>query len=625
MIKIDKIKLRWRSRWSAFIFDVACIPIAWMGAYWLRFNLGYIPHDILLEGTKFLPIVLAVQGISFYFFGLYRGVWRFASLPDLSRIIKAILIGGGFLIGLLFLSTRLENIPRSVFPIYSMGLLLLLGGARFGFRWLKENKGLFQEKELKVMIVGAGTAGEAIARDILKNFPELCPMLFIDDDPKKIGRDIQGIPVLGDIEKIEKIAKKYKIDKILLAIPSANSVKMRRIISFCEKVKKPIQTLPSVADLLNGKLTVSALREISLEDLLGRAPIHLEKENIEKEIKDKIICVTGGAGSIGSELCRQILRLQPKKIIILDHSEYNIFQLQREFEESFPEKTVDSIFYLADITDNNELDYLFSTYKPQVIFHAAAYKHVPILEPQIRSAIKNNILGTYRLAEKAKSYGVEKFVLVSTDKAVNPSNIMGASKRIAEMICQYFNGLGNTRYITVRFGNVLGSRGSVVEIFKQQVLQGGPITVTHPEVSRYFMTIPEAAQLILQAFSQGAGGELFILDMGEPVRITYLAEQMIRLAGKKPIEDIDIVYSGLRPGEKLHEELFHEEEQSLSTQNHKIMQAKAKHLPSDFFRQITHLFDSLAESQTDNLTKLMENLFQGIKEKTNKRDEVNYE
>jgi FlaA1/EpsC-like NDP-sugar epimerase len=603
MVKFGQIKLRWRSRWSAFIFDAICIPIAWMGAYWLRFNLGHIPHDILMESTKFLPLVFSVQVVAFYLFGLYRGVWRFASLPDLSRIIKSILVGGFVLISVLFLSTRLENIPRSVFPIYSMGLLILLGGARFGFRWLKDNKGLFQETEEKVIIVGAGTAGEAIARDLLRTFPALRPVVFIDDDPKKIGRDIHGIPVVGGLERIEKIAKKYKIDRILVAIPSANAAKMRRIISFCEVTKRPIQTLPSVGDLLNGKLSVQSLREISLEDLLGRDPILLEKGLIEQEIRNKIICVTGGAGSIGSELCRQILKFQPKKIIILDHSEYNIFQLQREFDRSFPNKIADIVFYLADITDNNELDYLFIKYKPEVVFHAAAYKHVPILEPQIRSAIKNNILGTYRLAEKAKSYGVEKFVLVSTDKAVNPSNIMGASKRIAEMVCQHFNAQGKTKYITVRFGNVLGSRGSVVEIFKQQLLQGGPITVTHPDVTRYFMTISEAAQLILQAFSQGVGGELFVLDMGESVNITYLAEQIIRLAGKKPIEEIDIVYSGLRPGEKLHEELFHDEESSLPTQNSKIMQAKARALSPDFSSQIIDLFDSLALSKTDDLTE----------------------
>jgi FlaA1/EpsC-like NDP-sugar epimerase len=605
MLKGTQFKLRWRTRWSAFIFDAACIPIAWLSAYWFRFNLGKIPNDILLGAFKFLPMVLIIQVLAFYLFGLYRGVWRFASLPDLSRIIKAILVGAFALIGMLFLSTRLEHIPRSVFPLYSMGLLILLGGARFGFRWLKDHKDLFQETDERVIIVGAGIAGEAIARDLLRSFPSLRPVVFIDDDPKKIGRDIHGIPVVGGIEKIEKIVKKYQINRILVAIPSANAAKMRRIISFCETAKRPIQTLPSVEDLLNGKLSVQSLREISLEDLLGRDPVLLEKDLIEKAIKDKVICVTGGAGSIGSELCRQILKFQPKKIIILDNSEYNIFQLQREFEQSFPNKFSDIVFYLADITDNNELDYLFTRYNPKVIFHAAAYKHVPILEPQIRAAIKNNILGTYRLAEKAKSYGVEKFVLVSTDKAVNPSNIMGASKRIAEMVCQYFMSLGKTKYITVRFGNVLGSRGSVVEIFKQQLQKGGPITVTHPEVTRYFMTISEAAQLILQAFSQGTGGELFVLDMGESVSITYLAEQIIRLAGKKPVEEIDIIYTGLRSGEKLHEELFHYLESSLPTQNNKIMLAKVRALSPEFAKKIDYLFDSLSESKTMILTELM--------------------
>lgn len=566
----------WLSRCAAFIFDVTCIPIAWFTAYWLRFNLGVIPSEILQSAIWSVPSVIAIQAFAFYGFGLYRGVWRFASLPDLSRILKSIMVGSLTILAVLFLIIRLEHIPRSVIPLYGMVLLLMLGGARFGVRWLKDKRGLIRATQERVLIVGAGVAGEGLARDLLRDPHQgFCPIAFVDDRPQKIGRDIYGIRVAGSLTDIEKIVKKYAIDRILIAVPSANAATMRRIVELCATTGKPVRTLPGVNDLLTGKISVSNLREISLEDLLGRDQVELDWEAIYQVIHNKKIMVTGGGGSIGSELCRQVLKHNPSALIVIDNSEYNVFQLQQELNEKESTKL---FYHLADICDTVEIRRLMQDYQPDIVFHAAAFKHVPMLEPQIRSAVKNNILGTYSLAESAVAEGVSHFVLVSSDKAVNPSNVMGTTKRVAEMICQYFNQYHSTKFITVRFGNVLGSKGSVVETFQKQLQMGGPLTVTSPEMTRFFMTIQEASQLILQALAIGQGGELFVLDMGEPVKIKYLAEQVIRLAGKLPDVDIHIQYTGLRPGEKMYEELFHNKEKNVPTQHIKILKAESRKL-----------------------------------------------
>ncbi len=600
--------LQWRSRWAAFVHDFLSIPIAWFGAYWLRFNLDQVPQEILKQALYMLPWVMFFQAIGFWVFGLYRGVWRFASIPDLTRIVKAVIMGSLMTLLAIFLSTRLQNIPRSVIPLYSMLLLLILGGSRFVYRWSKDKHYLNGHGQ-RVLIVGAGVAGESLVRDLLRDgSSNYLPIAFVDDREQKQGRELHGIRVVGSCDDIPEVVKRYTVDMILIALPSANASEMRRIVAMCESTQKPVRTLPGMNDLVSGLVSVKNLREISLEDLLGRDPVTLDWQAISNSLAGKVVLVSGGGGSIGSELCRQVMNLLPSKLIIIDNSEYNLFCVQQELIKKMDQQKIQVQFLLIDVCDMFAVSRLLTQYQVQVIFHAAAYKHVPLLEPQIRAAVKNNILGTYNLAQAAALQQVEKFVLVSTDKAVNPTNVMGATKRIAELVCQYFNERFTTSFITVRFGNVLGSRGSVVETFQQQLEAGGPITVTHPEVMRYFMTVQEASQLILQALTIGAGGELFVLDMGEPIKIRYMAEQMIRLAGKRKDEDIRIEYVGLRPGEKLFEELFHKREQLAPTSHNKILKAHPRTLDKKFEKSLLALQVAVNECQEQEIYRIIKEL-----------------
>ena len=590
--------LKVRSPWAAFLHDCLAIPIAWFGAYWVRFNLDPIPTEYFHYAWTHLPIVMGLQAISFWVFGLYRGVWRFASLNDLNRIIKSITLGGLTIVLTLFFFTRLEHVPRSVLPVYCMTLVFILGGSRFIYRWTKDRQIIPSLSQKRVLIVGAGKAGDGVARDLLRHDKAFVPVGFIDDRIRKHGLEIHGVRILGATKHIPKLVKQHRIDMIIIALPSANAAQMRRINSYCEKSKVCVRTLPGMNDIVSGRVSIQSLRHVSIEDLLGRDPVSLDWQAMRESIQGKRVLVSGGGGSIGSELCRQILRLEPKQLIVLDSCEYHLFCLQQELNSD----TTAFSYLLADVTDRGAITRLFNEFAPQIVFHAAAYKHVPLLQPQIRAAVKNNVLGTYHIAQQAQKANVDKFVLVSTDKAVNPTNVMGASKRVAECVCQWLSAQSNnqTQFITVRFGNVLGSRGSVLETFKQQLQQGGPITVTHPDVTRYFMTIPEAAQLILQAQTLGEGGELFVLDMGEPIKIRYMAEQLIQLAGKAINKDIRIEYIGLRPGEKLFEELFHEQENLLSTKHCKIMKAKHIHLSFDILEQQLETLISACMSFDDN-------------------------
>jgi len=585
-------KQRWiqsRSRFLVILHDILIIPIAWFGAYWLRFNLDGIPAEALRIAILSFPVVCMIQAAAYWPVGLYRGIWQFASLPDLMRIFKAVSIGVLGTLTVLFLVTRLQGFPRSVLPIYSMLLVLFLGGSRFLVRWLKEYRKRKSSGE-RVLIVGAGIAGEGLVRELLRDRARnYMPVAFVDDRKNKLGQDIHGLRVMGGYSDIPKIVEDCEVALIVIAIPSARANEMRRIMEYCEATACIVRTLPSTQDLVAGRVTVDLLRAVSLEDLLGRDPVKLNWESIGNTIHHQVVLVTGGGGSIGSELCRQIARLTPKKLIVIERSEFNLFSLEQEIKEQFPSLVL--MPYLVDVNDRIAVHEILSQHQPHIIFHAAAYKHVPMLESQPREAIGNNLLGTRTMAELAVLAKVQKFVLVSTDKAVNPTNVMGASKRASEMVCHYYNGKGITRFITVRFGNVLGSAGSVVPIFKQQIERGGPVTVTHPEVMRYFMTIPEACQLILQALTQGKGGEIFVLDMGEPIRIQYLAEQMIRLAGKQVGEEIEIEYTGLRAGEKLFEELFHPEEALEPTSHEKIFQAKARIFEEHRFLEVLAGFE----------------------------------
>ena len=565
---------RLRNRVAAFAHDLVMIPIAWFMAYWLRFNLESIPPELFESALKALPIVWVVQGSLLWYFGLYRGVWRFASMPDLIRILKAVLFGTAFTGVAIFLVSRMEGIPRSVIPIYGIVLFGLLGGPRFIYRWLKDHK-LYRKEAKKALIVGAGKAGEMLVRDLLRDRErEYEPAGFVDDNAKKRGQDIHGIRVLGLTSDIPDLLG--GIDIILIAVPSARSSQMRRIVGICENTGVPFRTLPKLEDFVTGKATVNALRDVKIDDLLGREAVTVEWDAIRESSCGRRVLVTGGGGSIGSELCRQIASLQPSHLVIIEQCEFNLYSIELELRRRFPQLHLSAV--LADVGDAPQVERVLESQRPDIVFHAAAYKHVPMLETQARSAVRNNILATRNIARLADKYGCASFVLISTDKAVNPGNVMGATKHVAEIYCQSLNEHSKTHFITVRFGNVLGSAGSVIPLFQKQIADGGPVTVTDPNVTRYFMTIPEACQLILQASSVGQGGEIFVLDMGEAVNIKYLAEQLILLSGKKPGEDIEIVYTGLRPGEKPHEELFHNTEELKETPHPKTLLARSRKL-----------------------------------------------
>jgi len=582
------VTLKFRSRTTIFLHDLCLIPLAWFGAYWLRFNLQDIPDEFFYSALLFLPWVMAVQVSLFWVFGLYRGVWRFSSLPDLIRIGKAVLTGIFIIASTLFLYDRLHGVPRSVVPLYVLILFSLLSIPRLIYRFWKEQT--FAERiGRRALIVGAGSAGEMLVRDLLANVDsDYIPVIFADDDHGKYKREIRGIRVAGAVEQIPELVKQWNIETVLIAVPSASDSEMRRIVEICESCNVDFQTLPSVKELLSGAITKANLRSVSIEDILGRAPVKLDWKGIKAQLHDKTILITGGGGSIGSELCKQLARAQPRKLIVFDQCEFNLYKIDADLSRLFPDLLHQAV--LGDVADPIAVQQIIGGQRPEIVFHAAAYKHVPLLENQIREAVRNNLIGTKIVAEAAIAAGVARFVLISTDKAVNPSNVMGATKRAAEILCQNLNQTGNTRFTTVRFGNVLDSAGSVVPLFREQIKAGGPITVTHPDITRYFMTIPEACQLIMQAETIGQGGEVFVLDMGEPVKITYLAEQMIRLSGKVPNKDIEIRIVGLRPGEKLYEELFHDQEQLLATGHEKLRLAKARLYDSvEWARQIENL------------------------------------
>lgn len=584
-------------------YDLLAVGTAWLLSYWFRFNLDAIPSYWLDSAISFLPFLLFSQLLAFYAFGLYRGIWRFVSIPDLIRISKAVMTGAVFISVFSFFASRAPQLPRSVPILYALFLMTLLCLGRVYVRWLKDYRGVFRQGK-RTLIVGAGSAGEQLARDLLRHtLKEYTPIVFVDDNPTIIGKEIHGVRVVGTCKNLSRIVTDYQIELILIALPSANSTQMRQIVSFCEATGIPVRTLPSIRDVTYGNVSINALREVSLEDLLGRDPVDLDWDIISHGICGKRILVTGGGGSIGSELCRQIARLDPEELTVIEQNEFNLYTLEMELKNKF--KDLSFRYYLMDVANEADIQTVISETKPNIIFHAAAYKHVPLLENQVVASMKNNVLGTEVMCKAAITNNVDKFVLISTDKAVNPTNVMGATKRVAELACQYFDGTTHTKFITVRFGNVLGSIGSVIPLFKQQIAQGGPVTVTHPDITRFFMTIPEATQLILQASSIGTGGEICVLDMGEPIKITYLAEQMIRLAGLQPGKDINIVYSGLRPGEKLYEELFYEGELHSRTSKKKIFTVKCQKSDIAMHHYLKKIKNACDTSDTGELLQIL--------------------
>lgn len=590
-------------------FDVLAIPVAWYFAYWLRFNLQPFPQELTTGNSlSALCILMVIQIACYYYFRVYRGLWRYSSLNDVSKIIKATFCATVLSVLLFYLTSHLQHIPRSILPLYDLALITLLCGGRLLRRslWDRQPRSVVADEIKHVLIIGAGRAGEGLVRD-LKRTQSYLPIGFLDDDVNKKGVEVHGVRVLGSTLDLIDLVTSQKVDFIFLAIPSARSVDMRRIVRLCEETKIPFRTLPSLSALVAGRVEVNALRQVNLEDLLGRDQVPLEWEKIASSIHNKRVVVTGGGGSIGAELCRQVMALKPQHLLIIDHSEFNLYKIEQELRERYPQISLQ--LGLVCVTDKVAMEYLFEQVKPQVVFHAAAYKHVPMLEGQIRVAVQNNVIGTQIVAEVSVAMGVEKFVLISSDKAVNPTNIMGTTKRVAEIYCQNLNERVATQFITVRFGNVLGSTGSVVPLFQKQLQEGGPLTVTHPDIERYFMTIPESCQLILQAMVNGHGGEIFVLNMGEPIKISYLAEQMIRLSGKEPGKDIAIKYIGLRPGEKLFEELFHHSEQLTQTEHQKLLKANFRQIEWQELTQALRLLNNACNIyQEQELYNLLKNL-----------------
>ena len=569
-MKIAWGAIRLRSRRTALAHDFMMIPVAWLGALWLRFNLDSIPADHLDQALRLLPVIVVIQGSCFLYFGLYRGVWRFASLPDLVRILQAIAVGGVVCAFATFLMTRMVHIPRSSFLLFAVLLVALLSGPRLVYRWFKE-QGLGAVDLKAILIVGAGKTGEKLARSLLyEPFRGYRPIGFIDDDPGKKGREIHGIRILGHCGQIPQIARHIGADLIAIAIPSANPAQMRRIVECSERSNLPVQLVSHTRNSASSSITLDGLRGVTIDDLLNRESMWIDWAGMRDTLTAHTILVTGGGGSIGSELCRQIARIEPSRLVVMDVSEFNLYRLELELRKAYPALALSIV--LADICDAAAVERVFERHDPAVVFHTAAYKHVPMLENHVREAIRVNALGTHTVACAAGRHATGRFVLVSSDKAVNPANAMGASKRLAEKMCHAAHHASpSTRFMAVRFGNVLDSAGSVVPLFREQIARGGPVTVTDRDMERYFMTIPEACQLVMASAVLGDGGEMFVLDMGEPMRIVYLAEQMIRLSGKIPGEDIAIEFIGSRPGEKFSEELFHPAEPLGPTRHEKIL------------------------------------------------------
>jgi len=602
--------------------DIALITASIYGAHLVRFEFSFPPEFAVLF-YKILPAVIFIKIVTFFFFDLYRGMWRYTSISDLFNIIKASTISSFLIIFLILFMTRFEGFSRSVFIIDWCLTVLFITGHRVAIRlyyeqlswdgsWLTAMHkliGLLTKKQpegKKILIVGAGDCGEKICREIINNLQLHQNIVgFIDDDPKKLGKKIHGIPVLGSVNDIKSVSQKTKADEALIAIPSASSKKIRKIIETCKGNGIISKIIPGYSELIDGKITVNAIREVAYRDLLGREIIKLDTEKIGAYLKRKKVLVTGAGGSIGSELCRQICRFKPESIILYERAESPLYEIEIDIKRKFPD--IKAISLLADVIDTTNLEKAFITNKPQVVFHTAAYKHVPMLELQPWKAIENNIQGTQNLVNVSKKHNIERFVFVSTDKAVRPTNVMGASKRVAEMLVQSQNGCGlsQTRFMIVRFGNVIGSVGSVVPMFKKQIERGGPVTVTHPDVTRYFMTIPEACQLILQAGAMGNGGEIFLFDMGTPIKIVDMAKDLIRLSGFVPDEDIKIEYIGLRPGEKLFEELITEGEGIVPTSHEKIMTLKGIDCSLDILNGNIEDITRLSEGQDHNQIKQM--------------------
>ncbi len=589
---IDR-KLAFR-RFCLILFDVAVIIVSSVLGLLLRFDFHFDRVDMRFVESlwRYLPINIVTTLLIFYILRLYHSIWRFAGIVEMQNVTAACILSA--LLQFAGLNIMNYPVPRSYYFLYGGVLFFLTLGNRFAYRFIRYIRRLANKSsEIKsVMIIGAGEAANVIIKEIIssEHISNTTVKCIIDDDPLKQGTYIHGIKVVGTRDDIIDTANLFHINEIIIAMPSVAKKTIREIVEICNETGCNLKILPGVYQLMSGEVSVSKLRNVEVEDLLGRDSIEVNLDSIMGYVKDKVVLVTGGGGSIGSELCRQLAVYHPKQLIIVDIYENNAYDIQQELKAHYPKLNL--VVLIASVRSTTRMNYIFKTYKPQIVYHAAAHKHVPLMEDSPNEAIKNNVLGTWKTVQAADLYGTERFVLISTDKAVNPTNIMGASKRICEMIIQTYNKRSKTEFVAVRFGNVLGSNGSVIPLFKKQIREGGPVTVTHPDIIRYFMTISEAVSLVLQAGAYAKGGEIFVLDMGEPVKILDLAENLIRLSGYKPGEDIMIEFTGLRPGEKLYEELLMEEEGLQATENNLIHIGKPIEMDEErFLRQLEELKD----------------------------------
>jgi len=558
----------------AILHDMVAAAFAWWCAYLLRFNFE-LPPDFQDELWRTLIWVIPLQSIVFWSFSLYRGIWRYASVADLRRIFFAVTAAVALIPLVLGLFRVNAIVPRSVLVIDPILLILIMGGSRLLYRLWKENLlyGDFHLQGEPVLVLGAGSAGIGLSKELARS-REWHQVGFLDDDAHKQGHTLNGIKVLGKLDSLPYWAERLGVEQVIVAMPTAPHQVRKHVIDLANRNRIKAQMVPAFEDLLSGRIAISQLRAVELDDLLGRDPVQLDDVGLQELLTDKIVLVTGAGGSIGSELCRQIARFSPQKLVLFDTGEFALYNIEQELNKKFPQLGI--ICLAGDVRDAARLEQVFVEYKPSVVFHAAAYKHVPLMEMHNAwQAVRNNVFGTWQVARFAQKHGVEKFVLISTDKAVNPTNVMGTTKRLAEMVCQGLQLTSGTRFVIVRFGNVLGSNGSVIPKFREQIAKGGPVTVTHPDITRYFMSISEAAQLVMQAGYMGKGGEIFVLDMGEPVKIVDLARDLIRLSGLNE-DDIKIEFSGLRPGEKLYEELLAENEHTMPTPHPKLRIAQAR-------------------------------------------------
>jgi len=584
---------------SLVLLDTIIVTVAPYLALLLRFE-GIVGSRQYQMVYDYLPGIILIRLLTFYFFGLYNRLWRYASIHELLAIVSAVTVSSVLIF--IYMFGMGSKLPRSIPIITWLIVIALVGLSRLFLRVLYMLRKTRKESCSKVLIIGAGDAGAMIARELRQRFYDTKNLIgFIDDDRNKTKHKLFGVPVLGTRDNLSEVVCKYGITEIIIAIPSANGERLREIFKACRETKCTVKTVPGLYEIIDGQVTVDQLRNIDLEDILRRDPVKLDLGQIAGYLTGKRVLITGAGGSIGSELCRQIAKMSPSHVTLLGKGENSIYEIHQELTAKFPKLTIEPV--IADVRDKRRILNIFSRVQPQVVFHAAAHKHVPLMEAQPSEAVRNNIFGTQTVAEAADRVNAEKFVLISTDKAVNPTSVMGATKRVAEMIIQHMNRISDTNFVAVRFGNVLGSRGSVIPLFKKQILKGGPITITHPDMKRYFMTIPEASQLVLQSGALAQGGEVFVLDMGEPVKIVDMATDLIELSGLEPGRDIEIKFTGLRPGEKLFEELLTAEEGTMSTKHEKIYVANLRAIDEQIMLQTLQVLK--AEQSADEIIRIL--------------------